>query len=277
MKKIKKTWNKFRKKSNSSDLKLTISDSSPFRDEINNFINIKYESIINEYSVLDFLLNDENIKINSAYINFCKIKHCYESIEFIQECNKFNILINENEIRNKCRKIYNTFIIQNSQKQINLYYKITTDIHKNILNLNNMNIEEIKNIYNHAIEEIKIILTYNTVKQFINDNKLEMLSKFIIETNESRRTNSNSSSSLKTRMISITSSNDSYDNNISSNSNNNISSDSINNISSNSNNNISSDSINNISSDSINNISSDSINNISSDSINNISSDSNDI
>ena len=221
MKKFRSFYNKYIKKVRPiiDDITIVISvdENTSVEDEINNFININLNT---KYSLLDFLLDTNNVNINQRYVEYCKKMHCYENIEFIYSCNGLHDITDVNILYEKCETIYKEFILPNSERQINLNHITVSEI-THILNNEESDIIKLKNIYNKPLEEIKYILYGNTIVKFVESNKYYQLSDFIIETtSERRRLNSvssidksKSSTSLTTDSSYIRSKNTSFSNN----------------------------------------------------------------
>lgn len=169
MKKIHKVWSRL--KYSSSDNLHNESNCSPFDQEITKFVNSNSCEDFNYILLLDFLLDVNNVNLNKSFVEFCKEIHCYENVEFVNMYKEYKKLTIYNEIVQKCIVIYNLFIKDDADKQLNLYHKITVNIEKIILQ-KEKNIDDLRIMYDPVLIEVKQILVGNTLLKFLEKTNL---------------------------------------------------------------------------------------------------------
>ncbi len=208
-------------KKNDKDIDKRV-NTGDYDNEINKFITSNNPEDINTYLVLDFLLDKKNVLINKQYIDFCNKQMCIENVNFIYVYHDLILLKKYNDILQKSIEIYYLFIDLKSKTQLNLDSNMVSKIktilkidedksifssYKSRLYTRSMK-DRIKNVYSETYDHIRMILTGNTIIDFIKEYHLFNLGDAISDANSIRSSKSSHKSNKSIKNDSDRSNND---------------------------------------------------------------------
>lgn len=107
-------------------------------------------------------LASDGIRMLVSLLEFCKKQYCQENIYFLLDIEKLKNLQNNKEATNLCRRIYKKYIVEDSEMELNLPYKMRNEIKKTSMNGDNYDIK----MFDNAVKHIEHILKTDTIPKF---------------------------------------------------------------------------------------------------------------